>query len=62
MKNTAAAAPSLAGWPFSVALNVQPASAATRISARPLVSRWEYSMSVAVVGEGWTIVPLQSGQ
>ncbi len=52
MKNTLAAAPTRAGSPGFVVRHVQPASVTTLSSARPLVSRCEYSTSVAADGDG----------
>ena len=62
MKISERTAPRRAGWLRPHARHVQASSAITPSSARPLVRRWEYSISVATLGARGTISPLQSGQ
>jgi hypothetical protein len=62
MNSTEAAAPQRAGSPAGRERRVHTYRTITPTSARPLVSRWENSMSVAVAGRRGMTSPLQSGQ
>ncbi len=55
-------APRRSGCPFGAARNAQAARTATSTSTRPLLTRCEYSTSVAVDGRSGTTSPLHDGQ
>ena len=62
MKTSEAIPARRAGWPAATVRQIQTASTKTATSARPLESRCENSIIIAVSGARGTTSPLQSGQ